>query len=414
MITRKSLLVIKAHLDTPQITIITGPRQAGKTTLINTLISYLKRRGDTTLFLDLDREEDMRRVQSQSELLNYIRLTVGNRKAYIFIDEFQRKENAGLFIKGIYDRKLPYKFILSGSGSFELKEKILEGLSGRYRRFRFNTVSVDEFLDYRTEYAYSNKLPGFLNLHGDYDEILLNEYLQFGGYPEVVKTETAEEKRLAMESIFESFIDKDIKDLLGVENTFAIADLLAFLSVKIGKLTNYSELAQRTGLHLKTVKKYLYYLEKTFVIEKIRPYYENPEKELSKMPVFYFKDLGMRNFVFNRLTHYDPIISGPMLFQNLILALLKDKFPFSEIHYWRTKDKAEVDFIIKTGTELIPAEVKFSHLDSDSTSRSFVNFIKAYGPKKAYVVNLSLRRTRVIEDTEVEFIPYFDLFAEQD
>ncbi len=101
---------------------------------------------------------------TQEKLLNKIRLELGTEKGFVFIDEIQRKENAGLFLKGIYDMGLPYKFIISGSGSIELKEKIHESLAGRKRLFELSTVTFMEFVDFRTDYHYSNRISEFFNI----------------------------------------------------------------------------------------------------------------------------------------------------------------------------------------------------------------------------------------------------------
>ncbi|MBB6062762.1 putative AAA+ superfamily ATPase [Thermosipho japonicus] len=128
LIKRELLKEIKEHLNKPEITVITGPRQSGKTTLMKIIENELISSGEKTLFLNLDIEEEMKYFKSQADLLKKIELEIGDSKGYVFIDEIQRKENAGLFLKGIYDMNLPYKFIVSGSGSIELKEKIQESL----------------------------------------------------------------------------------------------------------------------------------------------------------------------------------------------------------------------------------------------------------------------------------------------
>jgi len=122
----------------------------------------LQSQGETTVFFNLDIERDRQFFVSQEDLLRKIELEAGKGKAYIFIDEIQRKENAGLFLKGIYDRETPYKLIVSGSGSLELKEKIHESLAGRKRIFRLSTLSFRELVNYRTDYRYEERLGEFL------------------------------------------------------------------------------------------------------------------------------------------------------------------------------------------------------------------------------------------------------------
>jgi predicted AAA+ superfamily ATPase len=106
---------LQAHLKRKEITLLIGPRQVGKTTLMRSLQQKLEGRGGKTLFFNLDIEEDGNLFESQQRFLSAIELEVGKSEAVIFIDEIQRKENAGLFLKGLYDRELPYKFLVSGS-----------------------------------------------------------------------------------------------------------------------------------------------------------------------------------------------------------------------------------------------------------------------------------------------------------
>src|SRR4030067_3391158 len=124
----------------------------------------LQKQGDKTLFLSLDYERDQPHFADQEALLSRLRLEFGNKKGYVFIDEIQRKENAGIFLKGLYDMRTPYKFIISGSGSVELKAKVHESLAGRKRMFGLSTITLPEFINYRTTYKYQYRLAAFFRI----------------------------------------------------------------------------------------------------------------------------------------------------------------------------------------------------------------------------------------------------------
>ncbi len=153
-IKRKILEELRKHLKKKEISFIIGPRQAGKTTVMKMLENELKRKGERTIFFNLDIEQDKEFFSSQRILLKKIELEIGKKKGFVFIDEIQRKEDAGIFLKGLYDMQLPYKFIVSGSGSTELKEKLHESLTGRKRMFELSTLSFDEFVNFKTNYKY--------------------------------------------------------------------------------------------------------------------------------------------------------------------------------------------------------------------------------------------------------------------
>ena len=413
MIRRSLYGDIRAHLAQQEITVLTGPRQAGKTTLLKLLIDELQVTGFRCAYLNLDRESDFALLDTQDEFLNYLKLNFGtDKKTYVFIDEIQRKTNAGLFLKGLYDSDLPYKFIVSGSGSVELKEKVSEGLAGRKKTFHLSTVTFDEFVNYRTNYKYDNQLQDYFK-SSFFDVSFLEEYLQFGGYPKLVEAETVVAKRDVLDSVYESYVASDLKDLLGVQNAGAIRDLLTFLSTRMGKMTARSEISSKIATSYETTKQYLYYLEQTFQINVTKPYSTNFESELSKTPVYYFSDLGMRNYVFNNLSHYDQIVSGSMLFQNLVFLLLKQKQFISKINYWRTKDRAEVDFIVHQGATTLPLEVKYADLKDTHISRSMHSFIDKYSPKQMLVINKSLSSDRKVANTWVRFVPYHWLVSNE-
>lgn len=416
MIQRKLFDELRNHLSQKEISLIVGPRQAGKTTLMLMLKDYLEKRGHSTLFLSLDFESDQHFFTSQRDLINKIQLEVGQRKGFVFADEIQRKENAGLFLKGLYDANLPYKFIVSGSGSLELKEKIHESLVGRKRVFQLNTISFDEFVNLKTEYRYKRKLTGFFDIEKHKRDELLLEYMNFGGYPRVVLESELKEKRRIIDDIYRSYLERDISYLLRVEKTAAFSSLIKVLASQIGRLINYSELSTTLGIALKTVKNYLWYAEKTFIVEKVTPYFRNVRKEITKSPVFYFNDLGLRNYALGLFGNLVMPSEAGFVFQNLVFNILREKLLFTpgKVHFWRTKDKAEVDFIVDLGRKIIPIEVKFKKLKTPTIGRSLRSFIMKYEPKEAWVLNLGLRETIALHNTEIRFLPFYDLIGDKE
>lgn len=114
------------------------------------------------LYFNLDFPEDKQYFLKQPDFVNYLNLKTGGKNAYVLVDEIQRLENAGLFLKELYDRYLTHKFIVSSSGRLELKEKIHESLIGRKEIITVSTISFLEFLNFKTDYYYQDKLKDFL------------------------------------------------------------------------------------------------------------------------------------------------------------------------------------------------------------------------------------------------------------
>ena len=411
MIQRTLFTELKNHLRKKEISFIVGPRQAGKTTLMLLLKKYLEEEGERTVFLNLDVESEKQFFTSQINLIEKIKLELGEKGGFVFIDEIQRKEDAGIFLKGIYDMGLSYKFIISGSGSVELKEKIHESLAGRKRVFELGTLSFEEFVNFKTGYKYADKLLEYFEVEKDKTSQLLDEYLSFGGYPRVVLEELLDEKKKVINEIYQSYIEKDISYLLKIKKTEDFGNLVKVLAGNIGSLVNISEISRTLGVSQETVKNYLWYLQKTFILNKITPYFKNVRKEITKTPIFYFYDLGLRNYAIGLFGNINKLQDKGFLFENFIFNIFKEKMrnTSAKIHFWRTKNGAEVDFVLDSGREQDAVEVKYSFLKKPEITRSFRSFIERYNPKRAFIISLNLEDTLIVNETEVNFLPYFKI-----
>ncbi len=391
--------------------LIIGPRQAGKTTLMEMLRAHLEDINERTLFLNLDVEWDKPHFDTQAALIKKIELELGRHRGYVFIDEIQRKDNAGLFLKGLFDLNLPYKFILSGSGSLELKQNMDESLIGRKRVFELSTLSLEEFINHRTSYRYEGNLPEYLEIEPDKRRSLLSEYMTYGGYPRIVTAPEEGEKRRLIDEIYRSILEKDIAYLLKVDKPYAFSALIKLLADQIGQLINHTELSSTLGVSFPTIKKYLWYAQKIYLIDLIAPYARNVRKEISKSPMPYFWDLGLRNFALGLFGTPARPFEGGFVFENLVYLLLRQKVKFraATLNYWRTKDKAEVDFVIEEGGRPIPLEVKWRRQTGEKVPASLRRFIEKYSPETAYIINPDTRKTITIGKTRLFFLPLHDL-----
>lgn len=401
---------IRAHLSKKEITLLIGPRQAGKTTLLKRIANDLQANGETCLFFNLDIDRDAQFFGSQQQLIDRVEALTGGKKATIFIDEVQRITNAGLFLKGLFDRQLPYKWVATGSGSLELKEKIAESLAGRKRVFYLPPVSMAEFLCHKLG-APIEQISSLLATDSLSEDRFLMEYLQFGGYPNVVMASTNAEKNEVISEIFSSYIERDIQLLLRLEKSRSLVTLLQLIGHRIGRLVNYQDLANQTNLSVPTLKHYLWYCQKTFVVEEVLPFFTNKEKELVKSPQYYFTDCGMLNYLTGNRTVSQSSPEFGFLFQQLIFQLLKNRFASSiaAIRFWRTQNQAEVDFVVQDGSMLIPVEVKSNRLAKPQIERSLHSFIEIYRPAEAWVINRGLSETVMVNGTAVRFMAWHQL-----
>ena len=333
------------------------------------------------------------------------------KKIYVFIDEAQKVPEAARFFKGVYDSKLNAKLVLTGSSSLEIKAKLKETLAGRKRIFHIPSFSFYEFLSAKDKF-----LAEYLKNEdsvGEIDQKKLNlyyeEYLIFGGYPRVVLSESQEEKIAILREIFSSYVEKDVVGFLEVKNKTAFNRMIKLLAAQIGQLVNIGELALHLGIDRHTVERYILALEETFVIKKITPYFVNPRQEIIKAAKVYFLDSGMGNLSLENFQSFQGRSDKGSLLENGVCSELLNlcEHTSARLHFWRTKQKTEVDFVIEKGRELLPIEVK-SLLGKAIVLPSLKLFIEKFSPKKAVVVNLSFGDKRVkYANTEVDFIyPY--------
>jgi predicted AAA+ superfamily ATPase len=414
IVKRQILEKIFSHLKEKEITLILGPRQVGKTTLLFQLKEILEKKEkiakENIYYFNLDLFSDLELFQSQNNFIQFIknRVDSNNNRLYLFIDEAQRIENAGLFFKGIYDLNLPIKLVLTGSSSLEIRAKTTEPLTGRKRIFWLYPFSFYEYL-----LIFDNQLTSFLLKDDVYTRQkilnLFNHFVLFGGYPKVALEPQIEKKIIYLEEIFTSYLEKDIAGFLKIKDVFLFSKLVRILAEDIGQVVNVYRLASEIGIKGETLKRYLSFLEETFVLKRVLPYFSSTRAEIRKMPKIYFFDTGFRNFA-----KYTKETGRESLIDKEEWGVLLENFVFSELvkmgvafNFWRTKDKAEVDFVLKKGEAEIPLEVKRSVDKNFTLSKSLISFIKAYQPKEAIVVNLSYYGKRKFDNTLIHFLlPY--------
>ena len=397
-------------LDEPEILILSGARQVGKTSILYQLIDWLMRSGhvgpDGIYYFNLDLGGISEFLEDQGSFLRFLEAEKG-RNIFVFIDEVQRLPDPGIFIKAIQDLRLPIKFILTGSSSLDIRSRTHEPLTGRKQVFHIQALSFSEYvktvpvlssLPALEQQSYSIYI-GALN-------DALNDYGLYGGYPAVVLTDDPEKKILRLNEIFSSYLEKDIAGFLKVENIPAFRKLATLLSVQQGGLVNIQELASTLGLHRETITRYIYYLEETFVIKRLTPLFSNPRTELSKMPKIYFADAGLRNLAMGSFSDLRTRSDTGKIIEGIVVShVLRDRILSHRINYWRTKSGAEVDLIISGAKPVQSIEVKSGFLKGVTISRGYRSFLSKYSPKKAILLNSAIWSKREIAGHTVEAMP---------
>lgn len=342
-IKRKLEQTILRYVSKPEIIAIVGPRQSGKTTLLKSIAEKL----DNSTFISFDDIETLQMFENHLD--DFINLYVRGRE-FLFIDEFQYSRQGGKILKRLYDSH-KIKIFLSGSSNIDLTVQAVKYLVGRIFVFNLYPFDFAEFLSYKNA-DYLRFLPKGLGtpleeagpqIHASLNKYY-EEYLIFGGYPRVVLADDFEEKKEVLKNIYNTYFLREVKDILGLVDDFKLNKLIQALALQIGNLVDYHELSLVSEFSHVSVKKYLNFLEKTFICGLIRPYFKNRRVEIVKNPKAYFFDTGLRNAI---IADFRPLNlrpeAGVLLENGVFQQLIKKGIA---INYWRDKQKREVDFVI--------------------------------------------------------------------
>jgi uncharacterized protein len=345
MFTRKIYPVLENHLTKKQVTVITGLRRVGKSTALKHLYDNVLTKNK--IYLDLERIENQniflqnsyKDIERSIELLGYDFSQPG----IIGLDEIQMAKNSSSVIKALYD-EYGVKFIVTGSSSFYLKNHFSESLAGRKRIFEMNPLDFEEFLQFKglnIKGLYKEKMKTFLPTFYDLYKKEYKEFIQFGGFPEVVLAETAEDKIEYLKDILNSHIELDVKLLGDVSSSDLLYKLILLLANRVGSKMDYSKIGSILGINRLKVKEYILLLEYTYLIRTVKPFAKGIDKEITKQPKIYFSDTG--------LLQVCGQTSSGAIFENSIANQLHN---IGEVNYYEKSSGTEIDFILDKKTAI--------------------------------------------------------------
>ncbi len=333
--------------------ILYGPRQVGKTTLVQDLLA-----GTMPPHAYINADELIYREALSSQNRRILGELLGNNRLLV-IDEAQRVPDIGLNLKILVDNFPNAAIIATGSASFDLANKVSEPLTGRKLTFILYPVSFGELS--ATLGAFESRAE-------------LERWLIWGGYPGIVTADPAMREPLLGELVG-SYLYRDILELNGVRRADKIVDLLRLLAFQIGQEVSVAELATALALNRETVDRYLDLLEKVFVIFRVGGLARNLRKEITKMARYYFYDNGVRNSLiqnFNRLALRNDV---GQLWENYLMVERRKANHYvarrTNTYFWRTYDQKELDCVEEREGRLFGYEFKWQGQARPATIRSF-------------------------------------------
>lgn len=409
---------IKKWFDKPEIIVLLGARQVGKSCIMKLLMQGMNT--NEYVYFDLEDTYNLEIVSSVDRFLAYLKAQKlhSRKRIKVFIDEFQYLPEPAKFLKLIHDHHQEIKLIISGSSSFEIRKRFTDALTGRKIIFTIYPLNFNEYLLFKnSQYVQIKKQIDLNTTLSDFNKAKelhaltpkmrasSEDFMIYGGYPLPSLTEDTEDRVLRLKEIHNTYIQKDIKDLAKLENIPEFNRLVSFLSVQNGSLLNLNEVSKETGITRRHLEKYIFLLENTFVLHLLKPFYRNRQKELTKMPKMFFLDTGLRNININDIRDLNKREDAGILAENVFLGeFLKKRKTLIDIYHWRTKQQHEVDFVLVENRKPVPVEIKYQRFVKPTVSSSLLNFIERFKPEKAIVVTRDYLDKIKIK-TEVYFIP---------
>ncbi len=298
---------------------VTGPRQAGKTTLAKDLAKNYQR----PIYLNHDSAPDRQRIAQANWASTY---------DYVMLDEIHAMPNWKGFLKGVFDTKPTGQALLvTGSARLDTFRQAGESLAGRYFRWRLHPLSVKEF----TPQVASPMLA-------------LQALLRFGGFPEPLLKATDSARKRWQNQYFTDLVREDVLEFSRIQEVRLMRVLVEMLRKRTGSPLSFDALGRDLGLAPNTVRNYIDILEALHIVFLVRPYHRNVARALAKAPKLYFYDWA---YV---VDGQDDAPESGARFENLVACHLLKHVQFLndsegaslQLHYLRTTDGKEIDFVL--------------------------------------------------------------------
>ena len=361
--------------------LLIGPRQVGKTTMLEHLM-----KGTNRTKVSLDDVEERRLAKSEPELFLQMH------PAPVLIDEVQYAPELFSYIKIRIDNGAsPGSYWLTGSQSFQLMELAQESLAGRTAIVHMSALSQAEL------YGNTKSMPLSLSLENlnERRKMLTSasateiyERIWQGGMPGH-RSGKYKDRDVFYSSYIQSYINRDVSDIIPGADKLLFVDFIRAAACRVGQMLNTHDIAQDIGVSDDTAKRWLQVLEKSEVIFYLRPYLNNLLKRTVKTPKMYFFDTGLVAY----LTKYSSpdilmngAINGAILENYTVAEIRKTWLNNAEdcmLHYYRDKDTNEIDLVMESDGELHPMEIKKSTNPGSELASAFKILDKSSVPRGA-------------------------------
>jgi predicted AAA+ superfamily ATPase len=349
----------KAILDASssfKVVLLTGPRQVGKTTLLQDIEK------ESRSYVTLD-DLGLRLAAQQDPASFLDRLSLP-----VLIDEIQYAPDLFPYIKMTVDKaKKSGLFWLTGSQQFDMMKNVTESLAGRVAILQLQGISLAEEQGRPLDPPFLPDLPLLKTRQKTAKPLTQQEAyhkIWRGSYPDMVAQQKDTNWERFYGSYISTYIQRDVREYLNINDTGAFHKFMQIAAARTGQLINYADMARDVGVSQVTIKTWLNVLHASGIVYLLQPYFSNITKRLVKTPKLYFMDTGLCSFLTGWLTPdvlQRGAMSGAILETWVISEIIKSYLHHGRIprvYFYRDKDKREVDLLIEENGKLYPIEIK--------------------------------------------------------
>lgn len=378
---RAILPLLLKRLSRRSITVITGARQTGKTTLVQELLPTVSQIPSVYFSLD-DPDERLQLAQDPVRRLDH-----GNK--LVILDEVQKEPTLLDAVKLLVDQKKDHRFLLLGSSQILLLRQIRETLAGRTTLLELWPLALGERVDGETvprcglDHILQRGERELLRMaeeppsaaEGRAWRDKTDDHLRWGGYPALERYD-ADDRALWLRDFRRTYLERDLGDLGRVADLdqFALAQNL--LAARTSQLLSYSEISRELGVVVNTVKRYIRFLEISYQVFLLRPLLPTVTARLVKSPKLYWTDPGLARLLSERTSLDDGHIFETFVLDELLRWVSWQPDP-QKIHFYRTHGGREVDFVLRSRDLLLAIEAKASRHVHEADARPLSELLKA-------------------------------------
>lgn len=382
--------IIRGLLKRPYGILLLGPRQVGKTTLLERVLEpfdpWSIPLSDYSVFQEYLKDGALltRRAESRIEKLKR------GRRLTVFLDEVQKMPRLLDDCQHLYDRhKGLFRPVATGSSARKLRRAGANLLPGRIVVKYLHPLLWEELGIARPDPRWS-PLPRRAILNTTVRPAACDDFLLWGALPGILSAPEADRPAL-LQGYALTYLKEEIQAEALVRSLDGFSRFLELAALESGNTTNYQKLSMDVGLRLNTVKNYYSILVDTLVAIPLEPYLRNARKRLISTPKLYFFDTGVRNAAAGiPLTPATLKLESGRLFEHWVILEMVRRIsyfhPAARLYFWRTAAGAEVDLVLDTKKELIPIEIKHTSSAAHLNLKGLTSFMDDYKCRRAFVV----------------------------